>query len=251
MMEKILGLPVLASEHGQGVDNLIHYLHWLMIVLFIGWLIYFLFALWRFRQKRNPKADPVGVRSHASSYLEITVAGIEACLLVFVAIPIWSKQVDQFPKESESTVVQVSAQQFAWNVRYPGLDNLFGKQDMRFVASSNIFGVDPVDAHGKDDIQLLNEIHVPVNKPVIAYITSMDVIHSFKLVAMRVTQDAIPGMRVPIWFNPVKEGRYQIYCAQLCGNGHAAMSGGRLIVESQEAYTKWLTSKIGAATSFE
>jgi len=98
---------------------------------------------------------------------------------------------------------------------------------------------------------VLNEIHVPVNKPVIAYITSKDVIHSFKLVAMRVTQDAIPGMRVPVWFKPTKEGRYQIYCAQLCGNGHAAMAQGFLVVESEQQYAKWLASKSGATMSFE
>ena len=170
---------------------------------------------------------------------------------MFVAVPLWSRQVDKFPSESESTVIQVVAQQFAWNARYPGLDGVFGKQDMHLVSSTNTFGVDPADAKGQDDVQVLNEIHVPVNKPVIAYISSKDVIHSFKLMAMRVTQDAIPGMRVPIWFKPVKEGRYQIHCAQLCGNGHASMAGGLLVVESQAAYDKWLASKIGAATSFE
>ena len=100
-------------------------------------------------------------------------------------------------------------------------------------------------------MQVLNEIHVPVNKPVIAYISSKDVIHSFKIYGMRVTQDAIPGMRIPIWFKPVKEGRYQIFCAQLCGNGHAAMAGGFLVVENEAAYQKWLAAKTGAATSFE
>jgi len=77
------------------------------------------------------------------------------------------------------------------------------------------------------------------------------VIHSFKVLAMRVAQDAIPGMRVPIWFKPVKEGKYQIYCAQLCGNGHANMAGGLLVVESQAAFDQWLASKRGAPTSFE
>ena len=241
----------MASDHGAGVDNLISYIHWLMIALFVGWFIYFVYALWRFNKKRNPKGDYLGVRNHASSYLEVTVAGIEALLLVFVALPLWSQRVDKFPTEQESTVIQISAQQFAWNVRYPGADGVFGKQDMKLVSSDNTFGVDPQDPAGKDDIQVLNEIHVPVNKPVIAYISSRDVIHSFKLVAMRVTQDAIPGMRVPIWFKPAREGRFQIYCAQLCGNGHAAMAGGFLIVENEEAYGKWLRSKIGAATSFE
>jgi cytochrome c oxidase subunit II len=250
-MEKLLNLPVLASEHGQRVNNLVVYIHLLMIALFVGWLLYFLYTLWRFRQERNRRGDYLGVRNHASSYLEVTVAGIEGILLVFVAVPIWAHQVDKFPKESESTVIQVMAQQFAWNARYPGLDGAFGKQDMHLVSSTNTFGVDPADPKGRDDVQVLNEIHVPVNKPVIAYISSKDVIHSFKLLAMRVTQDAIPGMRVPIWFKPVKEGKYQIYCAQLCGNGHANMAGGVVVVESQDAYDKWVASKAGAATSFE
>lgn len=250
-METLLGLPPVASAHGQGVDNLISYIHWLMIVLFVGWSGFFIYALWRFRAKRNPKGDYMGVKTHASSYVEVTVAGIEAALLLFVAIPLWAQRVDDFPKESESTVIQVSAQQFAWNARYAGPDLTFGKQDMKLVNGTNTFGIDPTDPAGKDDVQVLNEIHVPVNKPVIAYITSRDVIHSFKLSTMRVTQDAIPGMRVPVWFKPTKEGRHQIYCAQLCGNGHAAMAQGYLVVESEEAYAKWLTSKSGATLSFE
>jgi cytochrome c oxidase subunit 2 len=68
---------------------------------------------------------------------------------------------------------------------------------------------------------------------------------------MRVTQDAIPGMRIPIWFRPTMEGKFQINCAQLCGIGHASMTGGFITVESQEAYDKWLASKSGGATSFE
>lgn len=250
-MEKLLGLPVLASEHGQGVNNLIIYIHLLMITLFVGWLCYFLYALWRFNGKRNAAADYAGVKNHASSYLEVGVAGVEALLLIFVAVPLWARAVEAFPKASESTVVQVVAQQFNWNFRYAGRDGALGQQDMRFVAETNIFGVHPADPAGKDDAQVLNEMHVPVNKPVIAYISSKDVIHSFKIPAMRVTQDAIPGMRIPIHFKPTKEGSYRIYCAQLCGNGHAAMAQGLLVVDSPEAYDKWLASKTVGTTSYE
>ncbi len=115
----------------------------------------------------------------------------------------------------------------------------------------NVFGVDATDPHSKDDVQYSDEVHVVVNKPVVIWISSRDVIHSFKIIAMRVTQDAIPGMRVPIHFTPTKEGRYQINCAQLCGNGHANMARGMLIVESQAAFEKWVASKAGAATSFD
>jgi cytochrome c oxidase subunit 2 len=251
-MDKILNLPVLASEGGADTDRLITYLHWLMLVLFVGWILYFIYALIRFRKKANAKADYHGVRSHFSNYLELTVAGIEAVLLIFVAYPVWARHTTGFPKESDATLIQIVAEQFAWNARYPGPDGVFGRQDMSRVASTNIFGVDFEDPHSKDDVQgILNEIHVPVDKPVICYISSKDVIHSFRLMAMRVTQDAIPGMRIPIWFVPKKIGRYQIQCAQLCGNGHASMASGRLVVESEEAFKKWLASKAGATTSFE
>jgi cytochrome c oxidase subunit 2 len=251
--QKILGLPPLASKNGQDVDNLIIYVHWLMLVLFIGWVIYFFYTVNRFRSSRNPKADYVGVRNHASSYIELAVAAIEAVLLIFIAVPLWAKAVDKFPPAGESTVIQVVAQQFAWNARYAGPDGIFGRQDMKFVKSDNVFGVDPADPNGKDDIQTLNDIHVPVNKPVIIYLSSKDVIHSLKIISMRVCQDAIPGLRIPLWFTPVREGRYQINCAQLCGNGHASMSGGYLTVESQAEFDKWLKSKSAApaATSFE
>jgi cytochrome c oxidase subunit 2 len=257
-MGKILGLPVLASEHGESVDNLIIYVHWLMIGLFIGWLVYFGYALFRFHRSRNPKADYVGVKGHASNYIEGFVALVEGVLLIGVAVPLWAKAVDKFPQEKDSTVIQVVAQQFAWNVRYPGKDGIFGKQSMEFVTAENVFGVDPKDANGKDDVPTLNEIHVPLVKnadgqtrPVIIYVSSKDVIHSFKVIALRVTQDAIPGMRIPIWFRPTQAGRFQINCAQLCGNGHSGMTGGFLIVESQADFDKWLASRAGAATSFE
>src|ERR1700685_2280523 len=93
----ILGLPPLASENGQDVDNLIIYVHWLMIALFIGWIIYFFYAVNSFRRSRKPTAGYVGVTSHASSYAELGVVLAEAVLLIFIAVPLWAKAVDKFP----------------------------------------------------------------------------------------------------------------------------------------------------------
>jgi cytochrome c oxidase subunit 2 len=254
-MEKILGLPVLASEHGKDVDNLIIYVHWLMIALFVGWLAYFLYALLRFRQSRNPKADYVGFRGPASNYIEGAVIIVEAILLIGFAIPLWAKVVDKLPDESKSTVVRVVAQQFGWNCLYAGTNGVFGRQDMALAGSDNPFGKDKNDPNGKDDFETLNEMHVVVNKPVIVNLTSKDVIHSFKVLALRVTQDAIPGMRIPAWFTPNREGKYQINCAQLCGIGHAGMAQGFITVESQEKYDQWMKEKSksggGGAAGFE
>jgi cytochrome c oxidase subunit 2 len=246
---KLLGMPPLASQNGQDVDNLIIYVHWLMLALFLGWIIYFFYAVNRFRRSRNPKADYVGVTGHASHYAELAVVVAEAVLLLFIAVPLWAKAVDKFPDPKNATVIQVVAQQFAWNARYADTNGYFGRQDMKFVTADNMFGLDPTDASAKDHVQVLNEIHVPVGKPVIIYVSSKDVIHSLKIIAMRVCQDAIPGLRIPCWFVPTQVGRYQINCAQLCGNGHAAMTGGFLIVQTQADFDKWLKSKSSSATS--
>ena len=109
------------------------------------------------------------------------------------------------------------------------------------------------DPNGKDDVQVFNEIHCVVNKPVLIYLSSKDVIHSLKLVAMRVTQDAIPGLRIPFTFTPTTLGRYQVECAQLCGSAHAAMSGGFILVQTQQEFDAWIKSKsaTGSSQSFE
>jgi len=249
----LLGLPELASANGQAVDDLLVYLHWLMLALFVGWILYFGYVLWRFSASRHPQASHQGSTSKIPSMAELAVVLVEAVLLLGFAIPMWAKNVRDLPKPEDSTVIQIVAQQFAWNARYPGPDGKFGRQDMKLVTNDNVFGIDPADDNGKDDIQVLNDIHVPINKPVLVYLSSKDVIHSVKLVAMRVTQDAIPGMRIPFSFTPNKLGRYQIECAQLCGGGHAQMSGGFVTVESPDDYAKWLRSKSGTGTaaSFE
>src|ERR1051326_3229879 len=136
-MEKLLGLPVLASEHGKNVDNLIIYVHWLMIVLFVGWIAYFAYALFRFHRSRNPQADYVGVKSHASNWIEGAVALVEGVLLIGVAIPLWTKAVEKFPADKDSTIIQLVAEQFRWNARYAGKDGVFGKQDMHLVKTDN------------------------------------------------------------------------------------------------------------------
>ena len=255
-MNKLLGLPILASKQGADVDLLIVFLHILMAALFVGWAAYFVYALWRFRQARNPKADYVGVTSHASSWVEVAVAFFEGVLLLGFAVPLWAKAVDVFPKESESTVIRVTARQFNWMVRYAGTNGVFGKQDFRLVTAENPLGIvarNPVvkdqDPAGADDVFVESgEMAVPVNKPVIAHITSLDVIHSFKLLPMRITQDAIPGMMIPTHFTPTLTNTYQINCAQLCGNGHSNMKG-ILKVLSQADYEAWLKSKSGAAAA--
>jgi cytochrome c oxidase subunit 2 len=255
MTKNFFGTPLIVSQHGAGLDALTWYIHWLMLVLFVGWSLYFLYVLFRFRSSRNTKADHLGVQNHFSTYVEVGVAVIEAVLLIGFAVPLWASSVEKFPAEKNSVVIRVTGKQFNWISRYPGKDGIFGKQDVKFVSGQNPMGIDPNDVNAKDDVAVLagSEVAVPVNTNVIVHITSLDVIHSFKCFPMRVNQDAIPGMSIPVHFKPMKIGTYPINCAQLCGQGHYSMKG-TLKVLSQPDYEAWLTAHAGApggANAFE
>lgn len=238
-MNDFLGLPPDASAHGAQIDHMIGLVHWLMAFLFAGWGVFFVYTLVRFRRSKQPRANYTGVKSHASSYLEGAVAVIEAVLLIGFAIPFWANVVTAYPSEAESLVVRVVAEQFAWNVHYPGRDGIFGKTDISLVTADNPIGLDRSDPAAMDDIATINQMNLPVDKPVIAWLSSKDVIHSFGIPLMRVKHDAIPGERIPVWFVPIKTGEYEIACAQLCGLGHYRMRG-FVTVQTPEEFEAWL-----------
>src|SRR5213082_4330738 len=121
----------------------------------------------------------------------------------------------------------------------PGPDGQFGRREIGLVTNSNPLGLDPNDPAGKDDIVVLGELHIPVNRPVIIELSSKDVIHNFCLPHMRIAADAIPGSLIPMWFKPIKTGEYEVVCGQLCGLGHYGMKG-MVIVDSPDAYQAWL-----------
>ncbi len=253
LKHEILKIPTGGAEHAVKVDDFILYIHYLMVALFIGWIAFFFWTLIKFRKSANPKADYTGVTSHTSSYIEGVVIVAEAVLLIGFAIPLWAAAVEKFPDEAKALNIRIIGEQFTWNVRYPGADNKFGATSVKFLSATNQFGVDFSDPASKDDFAPApKDIHVPLGKDVIMRITSKDVIHSFKVVGLRVCQDAIPGMNVPLHFKAIRPGKYMVTCAQLCGNGHATMNA-ILTVESQEEFDKWAKekSKGGGATTFE
>jgi cytochrome c oxidase subunit II len=263
IMTEWLGLPRLAAAHGAQIDSLIGWIHIFMAILFVGWGGFFIYALFRFRQSRNPVADYAGVKSHRSTYLEVGVAVVEAVLLFGFAIPIWAARVDTIPPASESLVVQVTGEQFAWNVHYPGPDGVFGRTDLKLLdLQANPLGLDREDPAAKDDVTTLNQLHLPVNKPIVIRLRSKDVIHSFGVPEFRVKQDAIPGLTIPIWFVPTvttaemrtqtgnAEFQYEIACAQLCGLGHARMRG-FVTVHPAGEFQKWMDEQVAASKAAE
>ncbi|HAK06646.1 MAG TPA: hypothetical protein DCO65_05170 [Spartobacteria bacterium] len=242
LINEFLGQPPNASEHGYQIDHILEFAHWFMGTLFVGWSLFFIFVLIRFRRSRHPVADHAGVRSGISTHLEFSVVLIEAVLLLGFAIPLWAKRVNEFPPTKDAIVVHAVGQQFNWNFHLPGPDGQFGRRDVSFVTNSNLVGLDPNDPAGKDDLVTLGELHVPVNRPVIIELSSKDVIHNFCLPHMRIAGDAIPGSLIPMWFKPIKTGTYEVVCGQLCGLGHYGMKG-TLVVDTPEDYQAWLKER--------
>lgn len=235
-------LPPNFSANGGVIDQIIILLHVFMVALFVGWGLFFVYCLIRFRQRPGHKAAHDNPHSKLPKFLEIGVVLFEAAILVGLSYPAWSKLKTAFPKKEDATNIRIVAQQFAWNIQYPGKDGVFGRTDPKFVSDSNPIGLDMNDVNAKDDITTLNQLHFPVNKPVLAELSSKDVIHSFFIPVLRVKQDAIPGMKIPMWWQASKTGQFEIACAQLCGNSHATMKG-FVSIDTPEEYAAWVAER--------
>ena len=235
-------LPADFSTHGAAIDHLIIVVHIFMAFLFVGWISFFIYALIRFRQRDGHKAQHHVTHFKLPTYLEIAVAIFEVVLLAAFSFPIWHHYRQEPPDEARAMHIHIVAEQFAWNVHYPGPDGKFGRRNPALVTPDNPIGLDPKDPDGKDDVTTINQLHIPVHTPVIVSLTSKDVIHSFFLPVMRIKQDVIPGQQIPVWFEGTGEGDFEIACAQLCGLGHYRMKG-YFSIESKDKFDAWFADQ--------
>ena len=252
---RYFGLPVGISSVSGRIDEIIVIVHYLMLVLFVGWGIFFIVSLIKFRSSKNKKANYKGVESHYSSVLEAAVAVIEIVILFGFAFPIWAERVNSVPDARDAETIRVIAQQYAWNMHYPGPDGKFGDTRVDLVdEQDNPIGLDRNSEFAEDDFTTINQLHIPVNTKIRIDLSSKDVIHNFKLPELRVSQDAIPGMNIPVHFEATmtskeflettigtkREGKgLEISCAQLCGLGHYRMKG-FMTIHDDEGYQEWL-----------
>ena len=236
----MLGLPVQASAQAAQLDHITTMVHALMVIVFGGWSAYFAYVLVRFRRKRQPQADYHGARAHWSTWTEAAVAIVEIILLAAFSIPAWAARVS--PAPTDALPVRVTAQQFSWTFHYAGADGEFGRLDPSLITPDNPTGLDRSSPHAADDVVSVNDMHLPLGRPVIVQLSARDVIHSFGVPAMRVKQDAIPGVGVPVWFTPTLPGTFDIACSQLCGLGHYRMRA-VITVTPPADFAAWLRAQ--------
>jgi cytochrome c oxidase subunit 2 len=225
-------LPPLNSDRGA-IDHAIWVSLLLTGALFIATNLLLAWFSWRFQDHEGAQAT----YWHDNHRLEWTWTLVTAAILtvlLFNALGLWA-QITSAPP-ADAFVVEVTGQQFAWNVRYPGPDGIFGRTDPKQVSPEafNFIGLDKSDPNAADDIMMQNQLFLPAGRPVRIRLRSLDVIHSFFLPNFRVKQDAVPGMTVETWFVPSQPGDFEIACAQHCGLGHYRMRGQVHVVPPSE-----------------
>ena len=242
LVGKVWWLPELISVHGASVD------HQIVITLCIAGTVFLLaqvglgYFIWRFRGRGTGRA----LYWHENSKLEATWTILTAVMFVGLALSgnrIWAAYFLTQPP-ADAVTIEVTAQQFAWNIRYPGADNVFGRTNPALIddANGNYIGLDPKDPAGRDDVTLQNIMAVPVDRPVRLILRSKDVTHSFFVPQLRVKQDAVPGMQIQVHFTATKTGEYEIACAELCGMQHYKMRG-RFLVMPEADFQNWLKAR--------
>ncbi|MEO8682794.1 MAG: hypothetical protein ABI665_27345 [Vicinamibacterales bacterium] len=237
-------LPVAGSAHAASLDAVLLHVHWHMLAIFVAWLALFAWALVRFRAGANPKARQDGVRGAWPALAIAAVILGDAVILATEALPAWNARMSPPPAGVAPLEIRITAEQYAWNIHYPGPDGVFGRTDTSLISASNPVGIDRADGPAKDDIGLLNILTLPIDRPIVIHLTSRDVVHSFTLPQMRVKQDAVPGMVARVWFTPTLAGDWEISCSQLCGLGHYRMRGDYHVV-SRDAWNQWEAEELG------
>ncbi len=238
---QLLWLPEDASAHGPAIDQqLMETMTGTGILFLLGQLVLCAFV-WQSAGRKEgwkPKTFPGGPKPMVIS--AILVVGLEILALSFVGSKVWAGIYMATPNP-QAMRIDVQAGQFAFYFRYAGPDGKFGELHPEKInqADGNFFGLDPRnDVDARDDV-VTATMAIPVDQPIQLTLHSQDVIHSFYVRELRIHQDIVPGLMIPMHFTATKTGRFEIACTQLCGLGHYEMRA-FLEVMPQDKFDQWL-----------
>jgi cytochrome c oxidase subunit II len=218
---------------GVRIDQLFYLILIITTVVFIGTQIALGYVLWRGASGRD---ENNAWFSHGSHNLEVIWTIVPAGILLFISLyqmDTWAdyRVKSMYPEEALlRPVAEVTARQFEWRIRYPS-------PDRKFKSEAEV--KDWLENPKPNDLYTVNDLHVRSNEPVVIHLRSGDVQHSFFAPKLRVKQDAVPGLVIPILFEVTKAGEYELLCAELCGWGHYKM-GARIQAETPEDFEAYL-----------
>jgi cytochrome c oxidase subunit 2 len=208
------------STLGREIDSLFVIILGITGIVFILTQVALAWAIWKF----GDAPGRVAVYFHGSQRLELIWTIIPALVLVFITVyqfGTWSSIKFKSNEPNIEPIAEVTGRQFQWKIRYPGLDGKF---------------------QTSDDLYTINDLHLVKNQKTLIHLKAQDVLHSFFLPQLRVKQDAVPGLRISVWFDADQAGKYDLVCAELCGWGHGRMRGVVTVHETQAEFDDWLKS---------
>jgi len=225
--------PESISEHGPSVDRQFIITITVCGIAFAAAQIGLGWVVWKYRASADKQR---ATYSHGNNRLEVVWTVVTAIVFISLAVMgqrVWaSLHLNAAPADSYQ--IELVAQQFAWNVHYPGKDKKFGRSEPQFIDdTSNPVGLVDTDANGKDDT-VVPTLVVPVNRPVELVLKSKDVTHSFWVPQLRFKQDLVPGMAIHVHFTANKIGKYELACAELCGMNHFKMKSYLLVLPQSD-----------------
>jgi cytochrome c oxidase subunit 2 len=244
-------LPAQASSFAPQIDGMF----WaIMIITGITFVLVEIGIVWfSFAYRGRPGRQ--AHYTHGNGTAEIIWTAIPAVTMVILGLVsngLWTQFKGRNSVPADAFPIEVHAKQFEWWVTYTGADGKFGRVTNDSISKTNPTGIDHSDPASNDDIVVRNQLHVPVGKPVVVYLSSEDVIHSFYVPEFRVRQDVVPGMQIKQWFVATVPGTYEIACSQLCGLGHYKMRA-QVYVQTQADFDAWMQQQAekakGAPTS--
>ncbi|MBI3898072.1 MAG: c-type cytochrome [Gammaproteobacteria bacterium] len=228
----------IASNWGM-IDDTVSLTFWVTGAVFVAVNLFMAYAVVRYRYNKARRAAYEPENKKLEGWLTgLTAIGVAAMLAP--GLFVWGKYVE--PPEGIATVEAVG-QQWYWTYRFPGKDRTLGAVDAKFVTDTNPFGINPDDPNGKDDVLIPNqELHLPLNKPVKLLLRSKDVLHNFTVPQIRAKMDLVPGVVTFFWFTPIRTGRFDVLCEELCGIAHFAMRG-KVVVDEDAGFQSWLAAQ--------
>ncbi len=218
---------------GQRIDNLFYLILIITTVVFIGTQIALGYVLWRGAGSRD---ENNAWFSHGSHNLEVIWTIVPSGILLFISLYQMDTWADYRVKSNYdkkavmAPIAEVTARQFEWRIRYPD-------PSRKFESEAQV--KDWLENPKADDLYTVNDLHVRSNEPIVIHLRSGDVQHSFFAPKLRVKQDAVPGLVIPIQFEVTKAGEYDLVCTELCGWGHYKM-GARIQAETPEDFRAYL-----------
>ena len=199
--------PAQASTLAPEIDNL--YLGIIAITAFFA-VVVVIFVVYFAIKYRDDTGDKVGAPITGSVPLELGWSLIP--FFISIGIFVWASVVFFHIVRAPDQTLEVYSTGKRWMWRFQHID---GQRE-------------------------INELHVPVGRPVRVVFTSEDVLHDLFIPAFRVKADAVPGRYSAIWFEPTQVGQYHIFCAEYCGTNHSGMIGTVFVME-QADYQAWLS----------